>query len=266
MKIVVIPDVHNKIELADAIIRKEGDADKCIFLGDIFDDIGDNPDKIYRVAEWVRSRIFDDRFVFLWGNHDITYGFRNQRIPARGYEIEKDIAIWKVLNEECWRRWKFFWYAQGFLFSHAGIHPNFLPPIWKEKDITAENVKKFLHHESEKCLIELNQLQGMHWFFQIGDARLQIPMGIEAGGLLWCDAFDEFVPVPRLAQVFGHTPRNDWPSIIYGEFGLGRIKGPEVTKIGILAKDYWNVALDCHLKFYAVVENGVLRIKHSPSL
>jgi hypothetical protein len=266
MKILVIPDLHNMIKLADAIIAKEGDADKCIFLGDIWDQINDNPDDAYHVAEWVRSRIFDDRFIFLWGNHDITYGFRNQRIPCAGYSIEKDIAIWKVLNEECWRRWKFFWIAQGFLFTHGGLHPNYLPPHWKEKDITATNLKTWLSRESEKCLIELNMIQGEHWFFRAGEYRCPTNSGIEAGGILWCDAYHEFTPVPRLSQIFGHTPRHEWPLIIFGESGLGRINSCETTKIDIEAKDYWNVCLDCHSKFYGVVENGILRIKSSPNI
>lgn len=266
MKVLVIPDIHNKIELADAIIRLEGDADRCVFLGDIWDDFNDTPEIAYKVAEWVRSRIFDKRFVFLWGNHDVAYGFRNRCLMCSGYDLEKDLAIWKVLNNEHFARWKFYWFAQGFLLSHGGLHPNYLPPVWKESDINTPNLKQYLAQEEEKCRVKLDMDEGYHWFFLPGDARFIPKRGIEAGGLLWCDSREEFIPIPKLAQVFGHTPYKEWPVIIYGDTGLGRISGPEVTKISIEAKDCWNVSLDCRLKFYAVIQDGALRIKQSPSL
>lgn len=266
MKVLVIPDIHNKIRLVDAIIKQEGDVDKCVFLGDIWDDFHDTPHIATEVAQWVKSRILDNRFVFLWGNHDLGYGFKNRNLMCSGYELEKDMAIWRVLNKDHFSRWKFYWFVQGFLLSHGGLHPNFLPPVWKESDITTQNLKDYLSKEEEKCKVVLDMDGGHHWFFLPGDARFRPKRGVEAGGLVWCDAREEFVPVPRLAQVFGHTPNREWPVVIYGDTGLGRVSGPEVTKIGIEAKDHWNVALDCHLKFYAVIRDGILRIKQSPSL
>jgi len=262
MKIAVIPDVHNKIRAVDRILASDS-FDQVIFLGDIWDDFHDTPDDATDVARWVKGLVRDKRITFLWGNHDISYGFRNRAILCSGYGFGKDCAIWKILDERDFSLWKFFWHAQGFLFSHAGLHPRFLPPLWKEKDITTKNLKEYLSHESSKCLIELNQDSGFHWFFIAGDARRHTPVGIPVGGLLWCDARTEFEPVPNLSQVFGHTAFKEYPTIISGDTGLDRISSAECLKLLIDAKAHKNVALDCHLKFYAVIEDGHLQIRPS---
>jgi len=263
MKLLVIPDIHNKIELAEAIIQQEGDADKCIFLGDLFDNFGDNPDVAVRTAEWVRNRIFDDRFIFLWGNHDLAYASRTRFTKCSGWSMPKDCAIWRVLSKACFDRFKFFWIAQGFLFTHAGLHPNFLPPIWKPKDITTANLKKYLLQESEKCHIQLDIDTGQHWFYLPGDARFSPKRGVEAGGLVWCDARQEFEAIPNIAQVFGHTIL-EWPMLI--GHGLTRVSGEQLIQTDIAAKDHWNLALDCQLRFYAIVQHGMLLIKRSPKV
>ena len=262
MKIIIIPDVHNRIDVVETILHKEKDFDRVILLGDMFDRKGDGITEIQEVARWVKWRVHDSRFTFLWGNHDIAYAFRNRTLPAGGYSSQKRAAIWEILNESDFREWKFFWMVQGFLLTHAGLHPNFLPPVWTEQDITTNNIKDFLWKESERCLVELNMDFGYHWFFLAGDARVRPPRGIETGGLLWCDARSEFIPVPKLSQVFGHTPQGTWPTIIYGDIGMGRISNESILKTTI-ENVGWNVALDCHSAFYAVLTDGFLNIKSS---
>lgn len=262
MKILIIADIHNKIGIADDIIQQEGDADKCIFLGDYWDAIGDTPNDARRVAEWVRSRIFDPRFVFLWGNHDVAYAFPNKNILCKGFTESKRKAIREVLNHEHFDQFKFFWMTQGFLLTHAGLHPNYMPPHWKTADITTANLKSYLSRESEKCLIELCMDNGKHWFFEVGDARCVPPRGIEAGGLLWCDAREEFVSVPKVSQVFGHTTFKEYPTVIFGdEHNNNRASGRIASLLEIHSAEHWNVALDTALKCYAVINDGVLTIK-----
>lgn len=262
-KVIVIPDVHNKIGLVDAIIQQEPDAGKFIFLGDLFDDYGDSLKEIKRVASWIKERVHDSRFVFLWGNHDIPYGFRNRTIPCRGYSIEKDLAIWRVLDEEDFYPWRFFWVAQGFLLTHAGLHPNFLPPVWKQ--VSLGSLKEYLLAESEKCLRALNDIYSQHWFFLAGDARCHPPRGIDAGGILWCDANQEFQPIPGISQIFGHTHQKNYPKVFNGDSDLMFLHSDECLKIKIKASNMWNIALDCRLKFYGVLEGGELIIKSSPN-
>ena len=53
MKYLILPDVHNRWEKVEKII-KSVKSDKVIFLGDYFDDFGDNPQIIADVADWYR--------------------------------------------------------------------------------------------------------------------------------------------------------------------------------------------------------------------
>jgi len=264
MKVLVIPDVHNKVHLVEGIFKKETSADRAIFLGDIFDDYDDNPDIVKGVAKWVKRYLADSRVTFLWGNHDVSYAFPNGTTKFYGYTEQKFRAIREILSEDHFAQWKFFWACQGFLLTHAGLHPDFLPPFWREQDVTMDKVKKFLHVESEKCLREISDPQGYHWFFLIGDARCRFKRGAKAGGILWCDAREEFESVPNLSQVFGHTIRK-FPEIIFGDTNLGRICHPEVLKMTIGYENHCNVALDCHLKYYGIIEDGVLTLHETPN-
>lgn len=264
MKTLIIPDIHNKINRADAILEQERQFDRVVFLGDIFDSFGDTPEIAGESAKWVKEKMKDNRFIFLWGNHDISYRFDNDLAFCPGSSVEKYQAIREILNDKDFDTWNFFRIEQGFLLSHAGLHPKFLPPIWQEKDLTTENLKKYLVEESEICRKKLSSSYEQHWFYLVGDARRRPPKGIDVGGLLWCDARSEFEPVPGLSQVFGHTPSRAFPVIIYGDTGLGRINSETCLAKSIDVKDHWNVALDCHLEFYAVIEDGKLQIKRSP--
>ena len=263
-KILIVPDIHNKIELADAIIKQESGFDRCIFLGDYWDSLRDTPEDARRTAEWVRSRIFDTRFTFLWGNHDLSYGFDNYSTWCSGFRVDKKSAIRQVLKKEDFNCFSFYIFVEGFLLSHAGLHPRFLPPIWRVKDISPDILEPFLKRETEKCLIELAMSESTHWFYQPGGARWRPRRDdIGAGGLLWCDALYEFCPVPNLSQVFGHTKMGQYPRIF-------RDNGTSVSDRVCLETEikesfHWSVALDCQLAYYAVIENGVLRIKTSPT-
>jgi hypothetical protein len=264
MKILVIPDVHNKVDMVDRILDHEKDFDKVIFLGDLFDHFNDGPTEATLVANWIKSHINDERFIFLFGNHDIGYAFKNFHLPCSGYSVLKDIAIWKILNADDFAKWKFFWVAQGFLFTHAGLHPNYLPPLWKSKDVCAKSIKEFLLEESEKCLIQVHQKDGEHWFYRYGDARCYPPRGVKAGGILWCDASEEFEAIPNLSQIFGHTPCRTTPMIVGNGTGMGKIAISDLSTASYGCFNHMNFDLDCHLKYYGVVENNCFVIKRTP--
>lgn len=258
-KTIVIGDIHNRIREVDSILAKES-FDKVIILGDIFDDFDDTPTQAMDSARWVKAHVHDERFTFLWGNHDITYGFLNRNIPCGGYSMEKDCAIWTILNQDDFRPWKFFHFSDGFLFTHAGLHPRFLPPIWKKKDVTQNNLTQFLSQESKRCLDELNNPNGQHWFFLAGDARCLPKRGLGPGGILWCDAREEFEPIPDLAQVFGHTYHPKYPTIIYGKDKGMRLTSEECFGFPIYHEST-NILLDCHMACYGILEDGAITLK-----
>ena len=66
------------------------------------------------------------------------------------------------------------------------------------------------------------------------------------GGIVWCD-FDEFVGIPGVKQVFGHTPQNipTWKNY---------------TENGLTSE---NLCVDTHNRDYVIYNDGKLEIKSS---
>ena len=270
MKTIVIPDVHQRIDLADAILAKEASFDKCIFLGDIWD--SHDPKfhtrhHAFLAAKWVAEKVFEDKYVFLFGNHDLGYAHRNPHLMITGYNLYHDVAIWEVLEHKHFARFKFFTFEQGFFLSHAGLHPSFLPPIWGDKDITEKNITEFLTHAERDCRKNYLESAGVHWFFLPGDARFNPKRGIPAGGLVWCDFTEEFEAIPNLSQIFGHTfLRGKPPVFMRGDTGLDRMSPDKVLSTQISASDCWNIALDTGMQYYAVIQDGKLEIRPTPKI
>ena len=262
MKTIVVPDVHNKTHLVDDILKYENHFDRVIILGDVFDHFNDTAQIAKEVATWVKTKLQDSRFVFLWGNHDVHYGVRSRKQYCSGYSIEKDMAIWEVLNDNDFAKWRYFWFESNFLLTHAGLHGKFLPPLWKRVDTQA--LQEFLSKEQELCREAFQQAYGEHWFALFGDARNRTPRGVPIGGILWCDANEEFEPIKGLSQIFGHTYQSV-PTFIFGETGLGRINDENtVLKMRVKANMDYNLALDCSLRYYAIIRDDILKIKKTP--
>lgn len=255
MKILIIPDIHHRIHIVDTILNTEKGYDKVIFLGDYFDRFHDSPDEAAEVARWLKPKLWDKNFVCLYGNHDVSYLYGQ---ICGGWSYSKNQVIHSILKAQDFKRMKFFWMAQGWLFTHAGLHPDYLPTLWKDKDITMPNIKKFLNVESERCERQL-EIGGEHWFYRVGSSRGGIS---PIGGILWCDVREEFEPVPRIPQIFGHTVQKPYPTFVAGE--LKRMNSIEVLQGSISPKDGWSVDLDCHLAYYGVLEDGNLTIKRTP--
>ena len=55
MKTLVVPDIHNKIDVVQKILDKESSVDEVIFLGDWFDDFNDNVNDVVEVAKFLNS-------------------------------------------------------------------------------------------------------------------------------------------------------------------------------------------------------------------
>jgi len=56
-KIIVISDIHNRIDKAQAIIDREEPFDKCIFLGDLFDSFNDGSNEALLTAYFIKSKL-----------------------------------------------------------------------------------------------------------------------------------------------------------------------------------------------------------------
>jgi hypothetical protein len=225
-RVLVIPDVHHKVEIADSIIENQPH-DVRVFLGDFFDDFHDSSYEARNTARWVKNQLSQPNVIALFGNHDLAYAPFNSSYAksCSGYTRDKDESIKDILMPEDWAKFKFWTIQDGWLLSHAGVSKYF----YTGKKNT---IKTYLEKEEVVARKFLSENK-VHWFYVIGRRRFGLS---PCGGLTWCD-IHEFKPIRYVKQIFGHTPLHV-PRFINDT----------------------NVCLDTHLHYYGVIENGELTI------
>lgn len=245
MKILVIPDIHQRVNSVDRILQRESDFDKVIFLGDFFDSY--DPEVGAReTAKWVMNKWKElgDKAVWLVGNHDAAYyeykikyvnsNFHNVRelvFWCTGVTKNKAVEISKEISIDFIRNCKLAHFEEGILFSHAGILPHLIPVTESDED-SLRDFLKICHHQWET----FPYVDITNSIFGVGYCR----GGRQSvGGLLWCDWNDEFFDGLPWSQIVGHT------------------LGVSPRKMG---KCY---NIDTGSQHYAVVENGKVTIKEN---
>lgn len=232
IRTLIIPDLHLKWQKADKIIKHEA-ADKIVFLGDYFDDFGDNPIMNQVMAEWVKNSLEQPNHIHLMGNHDTNYAFRHLSYKCSGYTSDKEEAINRVLKESDWRKMPLYTQVGTWLCSHAGVHNHMYEQYGNGLDFY-----KWLDHTCKVALENAFANKPAVSILRAGRSR----GGFESvGGITWCDA-DEFVGINGINQVFGHTPhqRPRWKN-----------KGSS------LSKEYsQNVCMDVNNSNYYAIHNS----------
>ena len=222
MKTVVIPDIHNKYTVAEMIIDREK-PDRTIFLGDYFDDFDDTLEITHNTATWLKNSMKKPDRIHLVGNHDWSYHTPLAR--CGGFSEIKMFTIREVgINFES--LWKWYW-MDDWLCTHAGLGNTFFRFV-------TNNYKHDIVTDKEKMHPHLKRIATSDLFHAVSPVRGGRD---KYSGILWSDT-SEFVPIPGIKQIFGHTNQHEplW-------FG----------------KD--NVCIDTWLKYYAVYEDSKLEIK-----
>lgn len=219
-KIICVGDCHQRILAASRILEIEKGFDKCIFLGDYFDNFGDTPQDAKNMAIWLRGKMSENtneksenyqKFIFCVGNHDAPYRFpQNRNFYCSGFSHEKSKAINSVLTPDDWNQVEIYHVLslQGLknpiLLSHAGISKTYAEYALKESQKNlADKVKlaKILDTHTSEAFKRAENEQFYH-FLEAGQDR----GGYHPyGGILWGD-LRNFEPVAGLNQIFGHTP------------------------------------------------------------
>lgn len=256
-RILVIPDTHQKHVKVQKLIDSV-EFDRCIFLGDFFDDFGDTAVNTKDTALWLREKIFPDpRFVILYGNHDFAYYFAyNPATRCSGYTDAKRAAIFSVLSyDEIIARVKFFHVEAGYLFSHAGVTNQ----VWKDiqrMEPEGATLLDVLPKWVKRSFDGARTLSAMP-MFECGWSR---GGRSQYGGMIWAD-WDEFNPISGVNQIVGHTP-HDVPEVIV-KFSDGNVRYYNANewvynKTSVLAKQVTsiNYALDTHLNHFAIITDG----------
>ena len=233
--LLVIPDIHHRIKAAEKAISKYGDqVDEIIFTGDYFDDFGDNANISIETAEWLLDSMQQPKRVHLWGNHDIGYFFSGGNYCCSGWDFSKQLAISKAISIEETEPLKFHYETEGFLFSHAGLHP-------KKQDVFYSNEK-----------IRQMMLDGE--FPSILDISKYRNGWAEIGGITWQD-WREFIPIKGKRQIVGHTEVG--PPELKTMFKAGRYKYITLDNFGVAFDlkpyDTFNIKLDYGGKVFAIL-------------
>lgn len=187
----VIPDVHEDIAQVEKILDHSGwyrgQIDHRVFLGDFMDTHKGYPGCEIQTASWLERNIECPNSTFLWGNHDLAYGFPLVGgLRCSGFDAFKLTIVAKAMALAR-QHFKLTTEVQGWRLSHAGFN-----------DVTDVNL---VDHEAKGALSELRGGR-LPWLLRVGASR-----GGEAneGGVTWLDWDNEFEPVPGLKQIVGHT-------------------------------------------------------------
>ena len=235
--ILLFGDMHQEVDKVEYILKHEN-YDEVVNVGDELDSFHQNSkEDVIKTCNFIKKYIFKENFHFIWANHTLQYLYDNPNLICSGYEREKDILITKELGDLMPAiRDKFKWYlfVGDYLCSHAGLHPNFLPPRQK---LDKKSLSKWLDEQikqAEPALIH----GGRHWMFLAGHGR---GGSQRVGGLTWLCQHSEFEPIEGLNQILGHS------------------FNPSVAKIE--DKNSINYDIDCNMNQYMMITNGKITIK-----
>lgn len=202
----IIPDLHHKWERAEKIISAVG-ADEVLFLGDYFDDFGDNPSMVKATCEWLEGSVAKPNRIHLFGNHDQHYAYPYRTFQCSGYEQWKYFIVHDSIDPKLWDKLDWFYFLDDtWLLTHGGLHtlnvPDAIKKLRKNRQKFILELTKYLNDEIRKGFQD-GANSKTNWVFNAGRARWGQQ---RVGGITWCDFEREFKPFRGINQIVGHTP------------------------------------------------------------
>jgi hypothetical protein len=256
MKTLVIPDIHQRVHSVKWILENEKGYDEVVFLGDWFDSFYEPPKVagFEETCQYLRSLVLEhpnkDKFVFLIGNHDISYIYENKDYSSN--RISKTVKYYcsgftaskaKKFRHQFFDRglkddffienFKIVHRTQGFTLSHAGLSEKHIPYNKTPKELI-EEVIPFVWKNFRDMTLPHNYLISGAGFYRGGDCNV--------GGALWLDWNVEFQASEAIGkQIVGHTT----------------VKEPECLGMN---KPYESWNLDTE-KYYGIIIDGRMTTK-----
>jgi hypothetical protein len=259
-KTIVVGDIHQNIGMVESVLAREKYFDEMVFLGDWFDSFLQPPavasfkETCAYLRDLVLSHPQREKFVFLLGNHDISYIYHNNRHSQQridhtdcyfcsGFTNNKARAFRKIFFDEGLRdqfflkHFKVAHFTQGTSLSHAGLHPTHLGEQETPQTLIENRLPTIWSH-FRQYRTPGNWLLSAAGYARQGESPI--------GGVLWLDWHLEFVPHPSTgSQIVGHTH-------------LGE---PSCRSMGTSCES-WNIDTG---KDYAIIRNGrVSTVRLSP--
>jgi hypothetical protein len=220
VKTLVIPDVHQRIHSVRKILIEEKNYDEVVFLGDWFDSFYEPPKvaSFEETCEYLRHLALEhhnkDKFVFLLGNHDVSYIYENKdhsdkrisktvKYYCSGFTASKAKKFRRQFFDRGLKDDFFFEHfkpahkTQGWILSHAGLQPEHIPVGYDADRVVNELLPDVWRNFRN---LEYNH----NWL--ISGAGIARGGWCKIGGLLWCDWNMEFRANKDIGkQVVGHT-------------------------------------------------------------
>jgi hypothetical protein len=260
MRILVLADIHHRYVRAQSIIEKVKH-DRCVLLGDYFDNYSDEDIEAANTAKWLLNFVLPNKnIVPLIGNHDQMYFYKdNINLRCSGYSNPKNDMINRVLSPDHKKQFKFYHIEEGYLFIHAGLTNGLWKEISKDFEIKqgeskAEYVDRVLGHN----VVLNDKLASSNKDASLFAAGWDRGGFHRHGGINWVDWFS-FSPVKGINQIVGHT-RHRIPQVLL-QHNSGGITGGDVNEFykKLDTKNYSsiNYAMDTDTNHYAIIENGV---------
>lgn len=198
MKIIVLGDIHGNPIWKD-IVAKESDYDIVIFLGDYLDSHTFSRDEqlknLIEIIEFAKSS--DKETILLVGNHDFHYFSEINHSTTSGYSKLFKYQVSPILDENR-ELFKICHKIDKFLFSHAGISPEFMDEKFGNEwnlDNIDEKLNELFHYQPLKF-----EFDG---FDPYGDNTWQTPIWIRPYSLMKSNK-DKLIH-QNLIQIVGHT-------------------------------------------------------------
>ena len=261
MRILVLSDIHHRYKIAQSIIENVKH-DKCVLLGDYFDNYGDLDIESENTAKWLLNFVLPNKNILpLIGNHDQMYFYKdNNNFRCSGYNDYKNLMINDVLTSDHKKQFKFYHIEEGYLFIHAGLSSGLWKEISKDFEIKdAESKIDYIDRVLGHTVVLNDKLASSNKdapLFAAGWDRGGVHRN---GGINWVD-WNSFSPIKGINQIVGHT-RHRIPQVRLQNIG-GGISGGDITnfysKLATTKYSSINYAMDTDTNHYAIVENGMV--------
>jgi hypothetical protein len=262
MRVIVIPDVHQKINRLDYILNSFK-WDRCVCCGDFLDPKGEPEATNIKTAEYVKKNLFGKSNIdVLMGNHDASYiYYKNEYLVTQKQQWGIVDEINSLFKQE---DFKLYSWADSFLITHAGLSKGLLEALSNQKasSFTKETLSKLIDVNVKKAQEQDIPKQCNPVVFGVGWSR----NGCQRyGGILWSDFEDEFSPLTGFNQIFGHSLRRDRNPEVLIKYDNGTIRKYNKEKFhehtSYKSKpNSFNYCIDTCLEHVAIVEDDKISI------
>jgi hypothetical protein len=247
-KVLIIPDIHQQVSRAREILKRESHkVDEVVFTGDFFEPKGKDPSNPRDTAVFYKEVLENPKNVVLIGNHDLHYMFSSRWVACSNWQRSASEAVKEIVGDLIHTRTRFYYDEpdHDVFFTHAGFKNGLVEcrsaaEVRSGIDVAVEYDIKLIETDEFPQLNAVSDIRG-GWAIN--------------GGVTWCD-LSEFVNVPGLTQIFGHSIGKR-PRLI-----KKRVSDIEEGSVTVNARGQ-SVCLDCLLNHYAILSSHGLEIKHT---